>query len=154
MKYIALLFGLLASPAIAAQVDGMGIFPLLVQVMNADGVTPASEVVVKLVELPSFKEVELDPKKRIKVLPESLGEPVKTDSRGMAVLFFQSNWSEASGKEAGSSFKHGFPGTLVVEKDEITLSRVALADWARETSYVPQRGSALWIVITLEAPAE
>jgi len=130
--------------------DGSGFFPVIVTVLQADGITPAAGVSVKLADLPAYHETELDPAKRMKAIPDSLGKPVQTDARGCAVVFYHGKWSSFSA-EGKSTYTQPIHGTLVITRQEQEIFRQPLKDWAMKNRYTPRGSDAPWITVLLGA---
>lgn len=131
--------------------DGSGFFPVLVQVMKADGVTPAPGMSVRIADLPEYRETELDPNRRIKGIPDSFGKPVQTDANGCAVVFFHAKWGGAVQPGKHITYGQSLPGSVIVEKGKTELFRVPLKDWAKEKGYQLKESGALWITAVLKA---
>ena len=147
MKALILALTFTASAANAS--IGSGFFPVVVVVIQADGVTPAQGVSVRLADLPEYRKMELDPDKELKVLAASLGKPVQTDERGCAVVFFQGRFTYTPGDKA--SYGQQLLGTVVVEKEKQELFRVTLKEWAEKEKYSPAGNDAPFITVVLES---
>ena len=152
MKRLSLLFivtnvGCALNSAKAGIADGSGFFPVVVVVMQSDGVTPAQGVSVRLADLPEYRKMELDPDKELKVLAASLGKPVQTDEKGCAVVFFQGRFTYTPGDKA--AYGQQLLGTVVVEKEKQELIRVTLKEWAEKEKYSPTGNDAPFIIVVL-----
>ena len=150
MKLLFPVIALFASPVARGMiVDGTGFFPVVVVVMRPDGVTPAQGVSVRLADLPKYRETELDPQKRQKVLASSLGKPVQTDDRGCAVVFFHGRFS-SEGEGQKNVYSQSLNGTVVVERNHKEVFRVSLKDWAKSNGFSPRGNGAPVVTVVLE----
>ena len=127
--------------------DGKGFFPVMVQVVDADTGTPIKGVMVRLEDAGDYKELELDPKRQTKVLPESLGKVVVTNAEGVAVVFYYGGWSSAiiDGK---SVYSMPLAGTLIVEYGGKEIYRSTLKTWAQENGFKADSASAPLIIVS------
>ena len=140
-------------------VDGGGFYPVLVQVVERESGTPIPGAKVHLADLPPYKEWQLLPERRTKVLPDDLGKVVTTDSRGVAVVFYWGRFASYH-SEKESIYSRALVGTVVVEYQGKTIFRKGLEEWAK--SKAGETGgafSAAWIVVEVartekEEPAE
>jgi hypothetical protein len=146
MKTLILTLTFTASAANAS--IGSGFFPVVVLVMQADGVTPAKGVSVRLADLPEYRKMELDPDKELKVLAASLGKPVQTDEKGCAVVFFQGRFVYTPGQDK-AAYGQQLLGTVVVEKEKQELFRVTLKEWAEKEKYSSTGNDAPFIIVVL-----
>ena len=144
----ALILALIFTASTANGSIGSGFFPLVVMVMQADGVTPAKGVSVRLADLPEYRETELDLAKQLKALAESLGKPVQTDEKGCAVVFFQGRFAYTPGQDK-AAYGQQLHGTVVVEKEKQELFRVTLKEWAEKEKYSPAGNDAPFIIVVL-----
>lgn len=129
--------------------DGSGLFPVLVMVMQPDGVAPVQGALVKLADLPEYRETELDPNNRIKIIPDTLGKPTLTDAKGCAVVFFHGRWGSSTQGQK-TTYSQPLEGTLVVEREKLEPFRVVLKDWAKKNGYSPQGSAAPFITVVLK----
>jgi translation elongation factor EF-G len=148
MKPILILLVFATFVQSAEFVDGSGFFPVVVQVMKNDGVTPMENLSVRLTDLPEYVETEVDPSKHPKAMRAGLGSPVKTDRNGCAVVFENGRWSQSK-VDGKSTYTRAFHGTLVVENGKCELFRISLEKWAAENGYKPQANDAPFVVVTL-----
>ena len=149
MKILIMLLATLCFANSTEIADGSGFFPVLVQVMKADGVTPAVGMSVKLTGLPIHKETEIDSAKQQNSLSASLGIPVMTDQKGCAVVFQYSKWSEVRAGDK-SQYTRPLHGTLVIGKGNDEVHRIRLDAWAKQNGYTAQAHDAPVVIVTLK----
>ena len=139
----------LAGAAIIA--DGKGFFPVMVQVVDADSGTPIKGATVRLEGAGNFREIDIDPKRQTKVLPESLGKPVATNDEGVGVVFFFGGFSSTTinGK---TKYSRPLVGTVVVEHEGKEIYRSTLKAWAEKNQFKSDTSSVPWIVVSPAPP--
>lgn len=148
MKGIILTLILLATVAKAAVfTDGAGFFPVMVQVVEADSGTPLKGVTVRLEDTGSYKEAVPDPKRRTKIIPESLGKSVATNAEGVAVVFYYAGWSSTKAG-AKTTYERPLIGTVVVEWEGRVIYRETLKAWAAKNDFKAEAHSVPWIVVS------
>jgi hypothetical protein len=130
--------------------DGRGFFPVIVQVVDADSGTPIKSAKVRLEDAGTYREVELDPKRQTKILPDSLGKPVTTNTEGVAVVFGYGGWSSTT-VDGKSTFSRSIAGTVIVEYDGKEVYRSTLKAWVEKNNFTAKSNSAPWIVVSLPA---
>jgi|GEM_PF-6208370 len=150
MKTLLVLLSLVTCIRAITFEDGSGFFPVVVMVMQPDGVTPVQGASVRLDGLPAYQETELDPEKRIKFLPDTLGKSSLTDAKGCAVVMFHGRWGRTTQGEK-TTYSQYLGGTLVVEKEKFEPFRVALKDWAKQNRFSPQGCDAPFVTVVLKA---
>ncbi|WP_411825367.1 hypothetical protein [Luteolibacter sp. AS25] len=136
MKIIILAFIVAASISRAAILaDGSGFFPILVQVIDSISGTPVAGAEVRLDDLREYTETELDPERQTKVLPETLGKTITTNTEGVAVVFYHGRFSTTTinGK---TTHLRSMAATIVVEHDGKENYRSTLAEWAKANGFV------------------
>lgn len=154
MKTILLTLLCAAIPVSGAiMADGVGFFPVLVQMVDSKSGSPIPGATVRLEGLGEYHEIELDPDKITKVLPDSLGKPVLTDEKGIAVVFYQARWSSFTA-EGKSTFGKAFNGTIVVVHEGKEIFRSKLEDWVKENGVSDVAGSAPWVVVPFPTEAK
>lgn len=131
--------------------DGKGFFPVMVQVVDADSGTPIKGAIVRLEDAGSHKEVEIDPKRQTKVLPESLGKPVATNPEGVGVVFFYGRWSSAT-IDGKTTYSRPLVGTVIVEHDGKEIYRSTLKAWAEKNQFKMDGRSVPWIIVSPTSP--
>ena len=152
MKTIILAWIAAAAVAGAAIIaDGKGFFPVMIQVVDADSGTPIKGAIVRLDDAGSYKEVELDPKRKTKVLPESLGKPVATNAEGVGVVFFYGGWSSTT-IDGKTTYSRPLMGTVVVEHDGKEIYRSTLKAWAEKNQFKMDGSSVPWIIVSPASP--
>lgn len=135
-----------ANSAITA--DGKGFFPVMVQVVNAESRTPIKGVKVRLEGAGDYKEVELDPQRQMKNLPESLGKVVETNNEGVAVVFYYGGWSIRT-VDAKTAYSRKLLGTVIVEIEGKEMYRKTLEAWVQENAFQVDAITVPWIVVSL-----
>lgn len=131
--------------------DGSGFFPVMVQVVEADSRNPVKGAVVRLEGAGTYKELELDPKRQIKVLPESLGKPVTTDAQGVAVVFYYGRFSTTT-IDGKTTYSRSLEGTVVVELDGKEIYRSSLKAWEAKNEFKRDGSSVPWIIVSPPSP--
>jgi len=150
MKTIILAWILAATVANSAiTADGKGFFPVMVQVVNAESGTPIRGVKVRLEGAGDYKEVELDPERQTKILAESLGKIVETNTEGVAVVFCYSGWSSTT-VDGKTTYSRKLLGTVIVEHEGKEIYRTTLEDWVKDNAFEVDASSAPWIVVSLK----
>lgn len=135
-----------ASASAAIMAHGSGFFPVIVQVFDSKSGSPIPGATVRLEGLSEYRESELDPNKVTKVLPDTLGKPVFTDEKGIAVVFYYGRWS-AFTAEGKSTYVKAFHGTIVVVHARKEIFRSKLTDWVKENDFTCGEDSAPWVVV-------
>ena len=149
MKTALIILSMATGMGASTITDGSGFFPVVVMVMQPDGVTPVQGASVRLADLPEYREVEIDPKKRIRIIPDTLGKPSLTDAKGCAVVMFHGRWGSTTQHEK-TTYRQNLVGTLVVEREKMETFRVAMKDWAEKNKYSPQSNAAPFITVVLK----
>ena len=126
--------------------DGTSFFPVLVQVVDAKSGSPIRGATVRLEDLLEYHELEMDPAKITKVLPESLGKPVLTDDKGIAVVVYHGRWSSTT-TNGKTTYGRALNGTIVVVHEGKEIFRAKLEEWVKENDAYPGAFSAPWIVV-------
>jgi hypothetical protein len=148
MKTIILSWIAAATVASAVTIaDGRGFSPVMVQVVDAASGAPIKGAIVRLEGAGNYKEVEIDPMRQNKVLPESLGKPVTTNTEGVGVVFFFGAFSSTT-IDGKTTYFRPLVGTVVVEHEGKEIFRSSLAEWAKKNRYEADSNSAPWIVIS------
>lgn len=148
MKIIILTWIAAATVASAFVIeDSKGFSPVLVQVVEGGSGTPIKGAIVRLEGAGSYREVELDPMRQTKALPESLGKPVTTNSEGVGIVFFYGGFSSTT-SDGKTAYFRPMVGIVVVEYDGKEIFRSSLADWAKKNNYDAASNSAPWIVVS------
>ena len=129
--------------------DGFGFFPVVVIVTESDGITPVQGASVRLADLPEYRVTEIDPKKRLKIIPNTLGKPSLTDAKGCAVVMFHGRWGSTTQGEK-TTYSQSLVGTLVVERDKMETYRETLKDWAKKNGYSPHGNDAPFVTVVLK----
>lgn len=130
--------------------DGKGFFPVMVQVVDADSGTPIKGAMVRIEGAGRYSEIELDPERRTKVLPDSLGKPIATNTEGVGVVFVFGGFSSTT-VDGKTTYSRPLAGTVVVEHEGKVIYRSTLKDWAEKNHFKPDASSVPWIVVS---PAE
>ena len=152
MKTIILAWIAAAAVAGAAIIaDGKGLFPVMVQVVDADSGTPIKGAIVRLEGAGDYRETEIDPKRQTKVLPESLGKPVATDNQGVGVVFFFGGFSSTT-IDGKPTYSRPLVGTVVVEHEGKEIFRSTLKAWAEKNQFKSDTSSVPWIVVSPAPP--
>lgn len=148
-KSSILLFTLFAGFQVNASIveDGKGFFPVMVQVVDADSGTPIKGAIVRLEGAGDYRETEIDPKRQIKVLPESLGKPVTTNTQGVCVVFFFGGFSSTT-IDGKTTYSRPLLGTVVVEHEGKEIYRSTLEAWAEKNQFKPDISSLPWVVVS------
>ena len=147
--FLAILFAATsASGSIMA--DGRSFFPVLIQVVDAQSGSPIRGVTVRLDDLGQYHELEMDPSKVTKVIPGTLGKPVLTDDKGVAVVFYHGGFSTFS-ENGKTTYNRSFNGTVVVIHDGKEIFRSKLKDWVTKNDDYPGGFSAPWIVVPVQS---
>ncbi|OYV05184.1 MAG: hypothetical protein CFE26_12925 [Verrucomicrobiales bacterium VVV1] len=149
MKLLILFLATTCLLPAAIQSDGTGLFPVVVLVMESDGVTPIQGASVKLDGLSEYHETEVDPQKRTRVIPDTLGKASLTDAKGCAVVFFHGRWGSST-QSGTTTYGQSLQGTLVVEAGKRLPFRVKLEDWTKKNGYSPQANGAPFITFVLK----
>lgn len=131
--------------------DGKGFFPVMVQVVDADSGTPIKGAIVRLEGAGDYRETEIDPKRQTKVLPDSLGKPVATDTQGVGVVFFFGGFSSTT-IDGKTTYSRPLVGTVVVEHEGKEIYRSTLKDWAEKNQYKSDTSSVPWITVSPAPP--
>ncbi len=131
--------------------DGSGFFPVMVQVVEAESRTPIKGAIARLEGAGNYKELELDPKRQIKVLPESLGKPVTTNAQGVGVVFSYGRFSSTT-IDGKTTFTRSQEGTVVVELDGKEIYRSSLKSWAEKNQFKMDENSVPWIIVSPASP--
>ena len=150
MKTLLVILSLVTCIRASTIEDGSGFFPVVVIVIQPDGITPVQSASVRLDGLPAYQETEIDPQKRIKILPDTLGKPSLTDAKGCSVVMLHGRWGRTTQGEKTTYSQH-LGGALVVEKGKYEPFRVALKDWAQQYRYSPQSCAAPFVTVVLKA---
>ena len=127
---------------------GRGFFPVVVQVIDPETVTPVKGAKVRLEGLPEYLEAGTDPAKHVKVLPQSLGKPVTTNAEGVAVVFYYGAWSEDHTDDGQKTYERSLVGTVVVELDGREIHRANLAEWAKKNRVEVGARTAPYMFVT------
>lgn len=127
--------------------DGKGFFPVMVQVVDAVSGTPIKGATVRLDDAGSYKEVELDPKRQIKVLPETIGKPITTNAEGVGVVFFYGGWSSTT-IDGKTTYSRPLVGTVVVIHEGKEIYRSTLKAWAEKNQFKTDGSSVPWIIVS------
>ncbi len=152
MKSIILAWIVAATVAGAAIIaDGKGFFPVMVQVVDASSGTPIKGAIVRLEGAGNYRETEIDPKRQTKVLPESLGKPVATNTQGVAVVFFYGGFSSTTIDEK-TTYSRPLVGTIVVEHEGKEIYRSTLEAWAEKNQFKSDTSTVPWIVVSPAPP--
>jgi hypothetical protein len=152
MKTIILAWIAAATVAGAAIIaDGKGFFPVMVQVVDANSGTPIQGAIVRLEGAGDYRETEIDPKRQTKVLPDSLGKPVATDTRGVGVVFFFGGFSSTT-IDGKTTYSRPLVGTVVVEHEGKEIYRSTLKAWAEKNQYKSDTSSVPWITVSPAPP--
>jgi hypothetical protein len=152
MKTIILAWIAAATFAGAAIIaDGKGFFPVMVQVVDADSGTPIKGATVRLEGAGNYTEIEIDPKRQTKVLPESLGKPVTTNTEGVGVVFFFGRFSSTT-IDGKTNYSRPLVGTVVVEHEGEEIYRSTLEAWAEKNQYQVNGSSVPWIIVSPAIP--
>jgi hypothetical protein len=152
MKTIILAWIAAATVAGAAIIaDGKGFFPVMVQVVDADSGTPIKGALVRLEDAGNYREIEIDPKRQTKVLPESLGKPVATNTEGVGVVFFFGGFSSTT-IDGKTTYSRPLVGTVVVEHDGKEIYRSTLKAWAEKNQFKMAESSVPWIIVSPTSP--
>jgi hypothetical protein len=152
MKTIILAWITAATVAGAAIIaDGKGFFPVMVQVVDADSGTPIKGATVRLEGAGNYAEGEIDPMRQIKVLPESLGKPVTTNTEGVGVVFFFGRFSTTT-IDGETTYSRPLVGTVVVEHEGKEIYRSTLKAWAEKNHFKADTSSVPWIVVSPAPP--
>jgi hypothetical protein len=147
---IALLVATLCANAQVLISDGTKPFPVVVQVFEEDGITPAKGADVSLIDLPTkdLRGIVLRDERR-KAITESLEKPVSTDARGCAVLFFVGRFGDRIEDGKLVNYSQSLDGTLVVNYKGREILRVLLSRWARDNGYSPTGHDSPWITVVV-----
>jgi hypothetical protein len=131
--------------------DGKGFFPVMVQVVDVVSGTPIKGATVRIEGAGNYREIEIDPKRQTKVLPETLGKPVTTNIEGVGVVFFFGAFSESTinGK---TQYSRPLVGTVVVEYEGKEIYRSTLKDWAEKNHFKSDTSSVPWIIVSPPPP--
>ena len=148
-RALILIFTLFAGFQVNASMleDGKGFFPVIVQVIDADTGTPIKGAIIRLEGAGDYRETEIDPKRQIKVLPESLGKPVTTDTQGVGVVFFFGGFSSTT-IDGKTTYSRPLVGTVVVEHEGKEIYRSTLKAWAEKNQFKPDISSVPLVVVS------
>jgi hypothetical protein len=127
--------------------DGKGFFPVMVQVVDSVSGSPIKSAKVRLEGAGNYREFEIDPKRKTKVLPESLGKPVTTNTEGVGVVFFFGGFSDTT-IDGKTQYSRPLVGTVVVEYEGKEIYRSTLKDWAEKNHFKSDASSVPWIVVS------
>jgi hypothetical protein len=127
--------------------DGKGFFPVMVQVIDPDSRTPIQGAKVRLEGAGTYEELEIDPERQTKLLPDSLGKPVDTNGEGVAVVFYFGGWTSTT-TDGKSTYSRSLAGTIVVEHEGKEIFRSTLKDWAKKNGFRASSSSTPWVVVT------
>ena len=151
VKYIILLVLIVFGPANAnSSLDGAGFFTVVVQVFNHGTNTPVKGAQVHLEDPGVYRELELDPKKHQKVLPNLLGKQETTDSKGIATVMFYAKWSSMITKTKQTT-TIPLKGVISVRVGDKEVYRKSLKQWAKDCGYIANFNSTPYIRVSVDS---
>lgn len=125
----------------------------MVQVVDADTGSPIKGAIVRIEGAGNYEELEIDPKRKTRILPDSLGKPVATNTEGVGVVFFFGRWSSAT-RDGKTTYSRPLVGTVVVEHEGKEIYRSTLDAWAEKNQYKMDGHSVPWIIVFPPRPIE